>query len=112
MICNLKGELGLCNSCITGVYVVIERIWAAIKELARRLTEWLKTQPLMHAYEDCLTEPDRNARAWREQHMAALADQLPPPGLAMGRTVTPRARCNLPAGIRFRGVGPNAKAAN
>ena len=63
-------------------------------------------------YWEVVNELDCNARAWREQHMAALADQLPPPALAMGRSVTPRARRNLPAGIRFRGVGPNATAAN
>ncbi|SFR15318.1 hypothetical protein [Desulfoscipio geothermicus] len=38
----------------------------------------------------------------REQHMAALAPQLPPAGLRTGKTVIPRARAHLPAGIRKR----------
>lgn len=63
-------------------------------------------------YWEAVNEINRKERAWREQYMAALADQLPPPALVMGRSVTPRARCNLPAGIRFRGVRPDAAAAN
>lgn len=58
-----------------------------------------------------MAEVDRKARAWREQRITALADQLPPKALTM-RRIMPRARRNLPAGIRFRGVRPNAKAAD
>jgi len=34
-------------------------------------------------------------------------NQLPPSGLPVGKSITPRARAHLPAGIRYREVKPD-----
>ena len=80
-----------------------------VNEISSAVNDYRETRD---DYWEVVNEANRKARAWREQYVTALADQLPPPALAIGRSVTPRARRNLPAGIRFRGVGPNAEAAN
>ncbi len=38
----------------------------------------------------------------RELQMAALAPELPPADMAIGKSIMPRARRNLPAGMRKR----------
>ena len=38
----------------------------------------------------------------RQRHMAALAPQLPPISMTTGKAIMPRARRNLPQGVRNR----------
>ena len=60
--------------------------------------EYLKAEDIWESIERARTKEARE----RQLYMAALAPELPPTGMATGKTVVPRARRNLPQGVRNR----------
>ena len=111
MLCTPDGVIGVCESCMDRVQVVCVMIMAPIirafrriieSDEFRRLAEFIeKIKPLQYG----TVEYQVAVQKYQAQRRASFAGQCPPPALSAGRTVTPRARCNLPRGMRKRFKG-------
>lgn len=104
----IYGQAHLCEPCTGKARTVALRIWDALKELVRRFMEWLRSdrfKQLVKVFERDQAE-NRETVTATYQRRESFAPQFPPlPPLPSGRAVVPRARRNLPAGMRRRCEG-------